>query len=744
MLERWGWFVVRRRRTILAVGLIGSLVSVWATISLPDRLSLEFFVDRHSEAYKGQRLLQDEFGVGSPNVVLVISAPRASVDDPQVAEAGQALVDRFAAEPDVTNVTSYWSAGRPAQLRSRNGDRALMTGRILGTDGEVRDRLNSLVPRYEQTHGTIDVRVGGFADTLREMVEIGLGEFQRAEVLTVPVTLLALLFVFGSVAAATLPLLIAAVTVLGTTAALWLLTTTISVSTFSVTLTSALGLGLAIDYSLFMVSRYREELAAGFDRDVALVRAVCTAGRTVLFSAGAVALALAALLPIPLDFLRSFGISGTFTAAIAGLAALIVLPALLASLGPNVNRLTVWRRTADPVTGAGAWHRIAMAVMKRPKRVAAALITILLVAGAPIFHLNPGLLDDRHLPAGSRSRTTGQILRTEFDVEGAVPLSVVLPGTDASARASDIDRYATRVSGLPHVRSVLTTSGVYAAARRVDPPAEQAERYRAHGSTFLEVFSDRPPLSKDSELLVEAIRALPSPFSKVVVTGEAANVHDVTESIMGVLPGALLFIALATGLALFLQFGSVLVPLKAILLNMLSLTALFGGLVWVFQDGHLSSILGFTATGTLYIVMPITLFCLAFGLSMDYELFLLSRIKEEYDRSGDNQSSIALGLERSGRIVSAAAVLISLVFLIAGLTSSIAATKMFGLGLAAIVLLDAFVIRGTLVPAFMRLAGAANWWAPRPLRWLHDRIGFREHVELRPAPPSPDPSSALR
>ena len=730
MLERWGWFVVRRRKGILAFCLLGAVAAVYCYATLPARLSNVLFTQPGSEAYRAQQILEKDFGVGVPNFLLVVTARSGSVDDPAVADEAQSVVSRLAGEPGVVDVVSYWSAGRSPLLRSQGGNRALVVGRVLGNDKEVNDRLDVLVPRFERAGPAIDVRVGGFSDTLRDMLDISLGELSRAEKLTAPVTLVALLFVFGSVAAAFLPLLVAAAGALGTALVLWCAASFFDISVFSFQLTTAIGLGLSIDYSLFVVSRYREELAAGHEPDIAIVRTMRTAGRTVLFSTTAVMVALAALLSMPLNFLRSFGGGGMLTAGMSGVGALVILPAVLAVLGPNVNRWTVWRRSAEPASGTGLWFRLATAVMRRPLVVAGVVIVMLLVVGSPFLHFRPGLIDDRDLPAGSRSRITGEILRTEFRAEGAVPLTIVLHGTDGVARSAAIDGFARRVAALPHVATVVTVTGQYSAAGHQLLPEMQAAGFARAGSTYLSVVADAPPMSAASNRLVDTIRELPRPFPTLLVGGEGANHHDITQAVRRALPPAFAFVALVTGLILFLQFGSVLVPLKAILLNLLSLTVLLGGMVWVFQDGHLAGLFDITATGSLYVNMPVFIFFLAFGLSMDYEVFLLSRIKEEYDRTGDNDRAVALGLERSGRIVSAAAVLIAIVFFTVGLSGTMTASKEFGFGLAAVVLLDAFVIRGTLVPAFMKLAGSANWWAPRPLRWIHDRIGVSEHVDL--------------
>lgn len=738
MLERWGWFVVRRCRLILAVALLGTLAAGWFGLQISDRLSHQIFSQPGSEAERGETFLEQHFGVGVPNLTLIVTARAGSVDDPAAVGAAEALVARLAAEPGVADVASYWTLGRPPQLRSADGGRALVVARIPGDEKTVNHRLETLVPRYTGGAGAVDVQAGGFADTLRELVEISLHQFKQAEILTVPVVLVALVFVFGSVVAAVLPVVVALGAVVGTAFMLWVMTHFIEVNFFALTLTSALGLGLAVDYSLFVVSRFREELAAGHDCDEAIVRTVRTAGRTVLFSATAVAVSTAGLLTFPLEFLRSMGYGIVFTAVLSGVAAVVTLPALLTLLGRRVDRRRILRRPPRPET-TGVWYRLALGVMQRPVVVGGGVIAVMVVVGLPFLHITPGLVDDREMGEGARSRAIGDILRGEFLTAGNIPLSVVLPATDAGTRSAEIDSFAAAVAGLPSVSVVETVTGRYTAAGRtpVTTP-ELGARYGRDGSTYLQVLTGTQPLTPESDRLIRSIRSLPHRFPEVLVTGESANLYDISRSVVGAVPKALLFIVLIAGLALFVQFGSVLVPLKAIALNTLSLSALFGMIVWGFQDGHLSGLLDFTATGQTYILMPIMLFALAFGLSMDYELFLLSRIKEEYDRTGDNETSVALGLERSGRIVSAAAVLISLVFVSTALTASLTLAKVFAWGLSVVVLVDAFVIRGTLVPAFMKLAGSANWWAPRPLRRLHARIGVSEHVGLD------EPQPALR
>jgi RND superfamily putative drug exporter len=466
---------------------------------------------------------------------------------------------------------------------------------------------------------------------------------------------------------------------------------------------------------------------------------VRTAGRTVAFSALTVAASLCALLVFPLAFLRSFAYAGVAVAALAGLCAVVVLPALLAVLGHRVDALALRREPARPV-GEGVWHRVATAVMRRPIPIATVVIVVLLVLGSPFLRLELGRPDDRVLPASADSRQVSDLLRTEFDSREAGTLSVVAADTSAAGTGAEVDNavdtYAARLSNLPGVARVDARTGVYFDGARVPVDDALTERFVNRAGTWLSVVPTVEPVSEEGERLAGRIRGLPAPFP-VEVTGISAQLADGKASLFARIPLAIVIIAVVTFALLFMMFGSVVIPVKALVLNLLSLTATFGAMVWVFQDGHLADRLDFTATGTVDATTPILMFCVAFGLSMDYEVFLLSRIKEEHDLGRDNVSSVAMGLERTGRIVTAAAGLIAVVFL-AFATSRVSFIKLFGVGLTLAVLMDAFLIRGTLVPAFMRLAGNANWWAPGWLRRIHDRIGLTETVDLDGGGPADD------
>ncbi|MEQ1786593.1 MAG: MMPL family transporter [Acidimicrobiales bacterium] len=755
MLATLARTVIRRRRLVLIAAVVVFAVAGAFGGGVADQLSSGGFDDPSSESFVADQALLDTFGTGTPNLVLLVTADEGgSVDDPAVAAAGLALTDELAAEAHLTNVVSYWSLGNAPPLRGRDGDRALVLARIEGDQNEVNHRVEALAD-YQRAGDGITVEMTGFAQVFSEVGATIEEDLVRAESIALPITLILLLLVFGTVVSASLPLAIGALSVVGTLAVLRLINMVTEVSIFSLNLTTAMGLGLAIDYSLFVVSRFREELHAGHEPHVAVQRTVRTAGRTVAFSAVTVAASLCALLVFPLAFLRSFAYAGVAVAFLAGAFSVVVLPAILAVLGRNVDRLAIFTRSTQQHDD-GFWHRMAIFVMRRPIPVAGAAIALLLFLGAPFLGIVLSLPDDRVLPASAPSRQAADVLREEFSSGEAGAASVVATGVgDPAALHGEIDAYAIRLARLDGVSRVDAVTGSYCGEGLADLGCTPGQlvlpggsgRYLAfgttedRGSTYLSVVPDVEPLSAEGEALVRAIRATEAPFP-VEVTGMSARLVDTKQALFDRLPLAAGIIVLVTFVVLFIQFGSVIIPIKAVILNLLSLSATFGAMVWVFQEGHLSDQLDFTAIGSIDSTTPILMFCVAFGLSMDYEVFLLSRIKEEYDRTGDNELSVARGLERTGRIVTAAALLIAVVF-IAFATSNVTFIKLFGVGLTLAVVMDAFVIRGTLVPAFMRLAGEWNWWAPAPLRRLHQRIGISEHVDLDDAPaerpPLPSP-----
>jgi RND superfamily putative drug exporter len=744
MLSTFARLATNRTRLVLVGALVFFVLAGALGGGVADRLAAGGFEDPSSESSQAEDLLDERFGAGSPNIVLVATAEDGDVDDPANAEAGRALTERLAAEADLTNVVSYWSEGGAPPLRSEDGTRALIVGLIDAPDDDaLDDRIAELAPELRTSagdEGPLIVGVGGYAETFREVGETLEEDLPRAELIALPITLILLVLIFGSVVAATLPLAVGVLSIVGTFLVLRVISEVTDVSIYALNLTTALGLGLAIDYSLFVVSRYREELRAGRDPREAVVRTVRTAGRTVAFSALTVAASLLATLVFPFFFLRSFAYSGVAVAVLAGLFSVVVLPAILYALGHRVNALTVRRQSLTPPE-EGVWHRIATVVMRRPVPIATAVIVLLLVLGSPFLGLHLSQPDDRVLPEDAPARQVNDIVRDEFGSEEAGALSVVAGDVGDRGDDATVGAYAAELARLPGVSRVDASTGTYCGEGGAEQLGcspgdlvlgpDASDRYAgfsADGATYLSVVPAVEPMSDAGEQLVHDVRGADSPWP-VQVAGLSATLVDTNDSLFSRLPLALGLIAVITFVLLFMMFGSVLIPVKAVVLNLFSLTATFGAMVWIFQDGNLSGLLGFTATGGLAAAMPILMFCVAFGLSMDYEVFLLSRIKEEHDRTGDNQRSVAVGLERTGRIVTAAAVLMAVIFL-AFATGRVSFIKMFGLGLTLAVLLDAFIIRGTLVPAFMRLAGEWNWWAPGPLRRFHDRFGVSEHVEL--------------
>ena len=731
MLGRLALVVVRRRRIVLIAAAVAVVVSAMVGGGVAKHLTSGGFDDPNSESYKADTVLSEQFGGGQPNLVLLVTAKQGFVSDAAATAAGTRITEALGREPGVQAAVSYWTLGGAPPLRSKDGRQALILARMRGTQDEVKDRLVTLTPKLQQPDPAVTVQVTGFAEVFRQVGDQIEKDLKKAEGIALPITLLLLVLVFGSVVAAGLPLGIGIVAIVGTMLVLRVVAAFTDVSIFALNLTTSMGMGLAIDYSLFVVSRYREELRAGRSVEGAVVRTVETAGKTVAFSALTVAAALAALLVFPLAFLRSFAYAGIAVVLLAGATSVIVLPALLAALGHRVDSLVLFKRRPKEV-GEGFWHRVATTVMRRPVPVATSVILLLLVLGAPFLGVRWGLPDDRVLPPSAPGRQASDQIRANFSSNEANALSVVAPGVSATARAAEVGDYAARLSRLGGVARVDSAVGSFVGGALVLPPTTLHARFASPGGTFLSVVPTVEPMSPAGERLVRDVRAVPVDFD-VQTTGEGAVLVDSKASLFGRMPLAGLIIAVVTFLVLFMMFGSLLVPAKAVVLNLLSLTATFGAMAWVFQDGHLSGLLGFTATGMLDTTTPILMFCVAFGLSMDYEVFLLSRIKEEHDRGRDTESSVAMGLERTGRIVTAAAALLSVVF-VATATSQVTFIKLFGVGLTMAVLMDATLIRAALVPAFMRLAGNANWWAPSLLRRFHDRWGFSEGAEPAAAP----------
>ncbi|WP_231648303.1 MMPL family transporter [Saccharothrix sp. NRRL B-16348] len=700
---------------VVAAGLFGATVT--------DKLSAGGYTPESAQSTQAERFLADNFQAGAPDLVLLVRTPD-SVDDPDSSAAAGRLEDRLTAMNGVSSVQSYWNTGAPS-LRSEDGRSALITAVFEGDEGDATRLAKDILPTVTGQQDGLEVQATGRAAVNIEDVEQANEDLARAEVIGGPITVLILLLTFGSLVAVGMPLVIAAVSVVGTLALLTALTSVLDVSVFAFNLTTALGFGLAVDYALFIVMRYREELAKGAEVEDALVTTLRTVGKAVLFSAVTVLLALSALFVFPVDFLRSLAATVMGVVVLAALAAVVVLPAVLAVVGRRIDRFNplrkfTERRQARAAGKPGVWHRIATTVMKRPILIGGVTALLLLLLALPFAHARFGLFDERILPADSPPYAAAERIRADFDGAEISPITVALPGTGADG----VEGYATEISRLPNVARVDTVSGSYTDGTQVAPPLEASAAFSKPAGTWLSVVSDVDPNSAESKDLVAAIRSAPAP-SEALVGGQAAVLVDTNDALVSRLPLAGLIILVSTFLLLFLFTGSLLIPLKAIVLNLFSLTATFGAMVYIFQDGNLKWLVGeFTATGYLDMTATLLLFCLAFGLSMDYEVFLLSRIKEEYDLSGDNTHAVVAGLENTGRLFTAAALVFASV-MVALATSGVSLVKLAGVGMALAVLMDATLIRGVLVPAFMRLLGRANWWAPAPLRRLHERIGMR-------------------
>ncbi|NDL60289.1 MMPL family transporter [Phytoactinopolyspora sp. XMNu-373] len=736
MLARLAALVMRRRRAVLVTVVMLALIGGASGSTLFDRLSAGGWNDPNAESGQAADILEDVFGQGQPNLVLLVSSPDG-VDEPAAASAGTRLSERLAAEPGVGDVASYWLSGQAPQMRNADGDKALILANIEGDATTVDNRLVDLIADYGGDWDGLHIQIGGYAMFEHELTEQSERDIIKAELLVFPVTMLALVLIFGSVVAATLPLAVAMVTVLLGMGVMWVLADVTSLSVLAVNVVTLLGLGLAIDYSLLMVNRYREELRGGRGVAEAISMTMRTAGRTVVFSAVTVAIALSVLAWFPLAALRSVSYAGIATALLAGFASLTVLPALFAVLGHRVDRGRVFRRRArrrgepdgEQAVENGFWHRLATVVMRRPLPIASIVAVFLLLLGAPFLNLKLGEVDERTMPESAESRQVATAIRTEFGSGEQNALQVVMP--EATSDAGVIAGYGAELSGFDGVARVDTATGSYVGGGEAVPAGPMHEQFARGDAVY---FSVVPAAGEpeDAQRLVDEIRAAPAPF-QTLVGGQPAITVDGNDALTTWLPYSLATLAVVMVILLFLLTGSVVLPFLAMALSLLSLTATFGALVWIFQEGNLSGLLGFTVTGSLPGTVPVMLFAVAFGLAMDYQVFMLSRIREEYERTGENTRAVALGLERIGRIVTAAAVLISIVFL-AFLISDITLMKAFGLGLPLAVLLDATLVRGALLPASMKLLGRATWWAPAPLRRFHARFGLREGDPVTSSP----------
>jgi uncharacterized membrane protein YdfJ with MMPL/SSD domain len=721
MFDRLGHTVYRARRWVLAAAAaVLVLGATWGT-GVFGAMTSSGFEDPGSESAAATTRIEDTVGRTGPDVVVLYRFGGAPVTDPGFRDA----VERhLAGLPDrlVASTTSAWTAGAPTPdasgLVAEDGRSTYAVVRLVGSgDDEVMDAYDALQPALRDTPAGLDARLGGAAAISSDITTQVSEDIARAEQLSMPIVLVLLVVIFGGLVAASLPLAIGGLAILGAFVMLRLLTLVTDVSIFSVNIVTMLGLGLAIDYALFVVSRFREERRApAVTTEDALVRTMATAGRTVAFSGVTVAVALASLLFFPQTFLRSMGFGGMAAVLVAMVGALTVLPALLAVLGHRVDSLRVpglarLRRDRGGPDHHGPWFRLAHSVMRRPVVYVAVIVPLLLVAGLPFLRVEFGGVDHRALPAGTESREVSEALIADFPQGDVTSIDAAVTFRDGTVDETALRTYVEQLADLGGVTAATVTG-------TADGTAVVSLRYEQDG------------IGADARALVDEVRDVPAPAgSDVLVGGRAADLRDLLSSLGSTLPWMGLFVIGTTLVLLFLAFGSVVLPVKAVLMNVLSLSASFGALVWIFQDGNLSGLLGFESTGAIEATQPILVLALAFGLSMDYEVFLLSRVREQWDAGEEgpdrNTVAVATGLQRTGRIITSAALLL-VVVIGAFSTSGIVFIKMIGVGMIIAILVDATVVRALLVPATMRLLGRWNWWAPAPLARFWWRFGLRE------------------
>jgi len=664
------------------------------------------------------RILDGQFKQAIPDAVLYVDFKQSADATASVALADGLTRDLQSAS-GVERVTSYYSLGNPSSLRSIDGKEVYFFVYYKQSADSNATALK-LQSNFDGWYHGARVYVGGGTTIGAEINSHITKDMSGAESVAVPVTILLLIFVFGSVVAAGLPFLVAMISALGSLFALWVAAQMADTSVFGVNLITGLSLGLGIDYALLMVNRYREErLNRGVTEAVEVT--IKTAGRTVFFSGLTVAVVLLALGFFPQYFLRSFAVAGVSIVVFAVLGALLALPALLHLLGDRVNKLKIMPGNLAP-KDKGIWERISRGVMLRPLRV----LFVALIALAGLVSLgqgvNFGLVDDRILPADAKVVIASDQARTRFAGREATPVEVIL-GHPSQDELIQYTNKLSQISGVVRVQSPLgiTQNGV------LDTGYSPAfANYTTDGLTRVQAITDIDSRSSAAVTMVEKVRGLTTNIHYVRVGGAAANYTDALNGISSNLPRALLWLTLATLVLLFLFTGSVILPIKAVILNLVSLAATMGFLTWVFQDHHLAWLIGdFQTTGSVDSSTMVLVSVIAFGLSMDYELFLLSRIKEQHDAGQSTVDSVSFGLQRSGRIITTAALVLAVSFFVL-VVSNVSIIKLLGLGVAFAILLDATVVRALLVPALMRLFGEYNWWAPRWLKVLFRKAGL-EH-----------------
>ncbi|MEV5739415.1 MMPL family transporter [Microbispora rosea] len=723
MFGALGRSAVRHRRLILLGALLFTVVAgVWGAGVFGRLGGGAGFDDPGSPSAHADRLLAGPLGRHTADVVVLYESDHLTVDDPAFARPVRRALDTVPRE-DVARLESHWSTGAPGFV-SHDRHATYVTVQFRSSDDQERVRaLRGIRDRFDVQGLT--VRFGGVTAMTDQVNSTIARDIGLAEAISVPILLVLLAVVFRSLLAAALPLVVGVVAALGTMAVLRLVTLVADVSTFAIQVVTVLGLGLAIDYALLAVTRFREELGRGGSVETAVERTTTTAGRTIAFSGAVVALSFAGLAVFPSRFLQSMAYAGAATVVLAMLTSLTVLPALLAVMGRRAGEKALGRRAgrngsrhpdgrARPAASGERWYRLAHAVMRRPRASALAVVAVLVALGLPFLGVNWARPGDWVLPSGADARTVTRELAERFTADPAKVVTAVVEAPRALSRAA-LDGYAARLDAVSGVEgaSVTGTTG---------PLARITLGYAMD------------PMSREAVRMVEDLRAVPPPAGAVAsFTGMPASRVDIVDMVVSRLPWMALFVAVVSVALMFLAFGSVILPIKSVLLNLLSLSASFGAVKLIFQDGRLAGLLGFEPVGAVDVNFPVLIVAIAFGLAMDYEMFLLSRVREERERGADPAEAMARGLARTAGVVTSAALLVAVS--VAGFAfSGVTLMKMIGVGLVIAVAVDATIVRGLLVPATMRLLGERAWWAPRPLaRWWR-RHGLPEHPPAAPSP----------
>ena len=748
MLHRMARLALRSPRQILGIAALLTMVTAVFGVPIINHLSAGGFQDPNSESARSARLLSEKFDQSDQQLLITLTDPTGATSA-RASAAGAEIAGKLQASRNVLSVSSPWTSppAGAAELLSRDGTTGLIVATLSGGEDNAPGYAGALVDGVVGDRDGMEIRAGGIAMIYQQINAQTARDLIRMESIAIPLSFLVLVWVYGGLLAASLPLVVGLMAVLGAMAVLRLITTFTAVSIFALNITTALGLALAVDYTLLILSRYRDEIDAGAEPSAALVRTLCTAGRTVLFSAVTVALSLSALLLFPMYFLRSFAYSGIATVAFAAAAAIVVTPAAIVVLGKRLDSFDIRRliRRAlgrpDPLPEPierQFWYRSTTFVMRRAVPVGLAIIALLLFLGAPFLRIKFGNPDDRVLPTSASAHQVGDRLRNDFSSDLNSGVSIVVPEAfsgSGAASPAEFDRYAADLSRVPEVSLVSAPGGTFVEGSRVGPPS--APTGIADGSAYLSVRSTAPLYSEASKVQLDRLHAVPGPAGRQVLFGGVTQItRDIVTAVTSRMPAVLTLIGVITLLLLFLLTGSVVLPLKAVALNVLSLSAAFGSLVWVFQDGHLGAF-GTTSTGTLEANIPVLMFCIAFGLSMDYEVFLLARIREYWLASAqtraDSDRSVALGLARTARVVTAAALIMCIAFA-ALIAAEVSFLRIFGVGLTVAIGVDATLVRMGLLPAFMHVMGKWNWWAPAPLVRLHRRFGLSEEGSAQAEP----------